>query len=434
MRLPRLRNRWRASLAATAAGSLVLAAGACGDDDGSTGDSGPVSLRMTIWSANEDHLALFDGIAQEYLAGTDAVADITFDPLPFDTYTTALTTQIAGGNAPDLAWIFESSAPDFVTSGALVPLDDVLSGTDGYGFDDLAASATALWEHEDQLYAYPFSTSPFGVFANLDLLADAEQATPAEMIDAGEWIWDQTIAAAAAVADGGDGAGMVVRDFDYANWDYLSTVWTGWGAQAWSDDGGTCGFDQPEMVEAMSFLHDAIFEDQALPGPGSSADFFAGEAAYTITQISRASLLAEDGFEWDLVPLPAGPAGEYAVIGQAGIGVLGQGENPQAAAEFLAFLTNPDNSAKLAQYFPPPRQSQLTAETLGQTNPLLTEEQLQSVVIDGISTGVVKPSHFGQAEISQTVRAQLDALWEPDADVPAVLGSVCEAIDPMLSR
>jgi multiple sugar transport system substrate-binding protein len=105
-----------------------------------------------------------------------------------------------------------------------------------------------------------------------------------------------------------------------------------------------------------------------------------------------------------------------------------------AAAEFLAFLTNPDNSAKLAQYFPPPRQSQLTAQTLGQTNPLLSEDQLQSVVIDGISTGVVKPSHFGQAEISQTVRAQLDALWEPDADVAAVLGSVCEAIDPMLSR
>ena len=44
-----------------------------------------------------------------------------------------------------------------------------------------------------------------------------------------------------------------------------------------------------------------------------------GEAAMTITQISRASLLPkENPFSWDLVPLPAGPAGEYAVIGQAG--------------------------------------------------------------------------------------------------------------------
>lgn len=424
----------RRAAAAVAAGVLVAGLAACGDDGGGDEGDSPVSLRMTIWSANEDHLALFDGIAAEYIAANDGVSQITFDPLPFETYTTGLTTQIAGGNAPDLAWIFESSAPDFVTSGALVPLDETLSGTDGYEYDDLAAAATELWRHEDQLYAYPFSTSPFGVFANLDLLEQAGQPSPEELIAQGEWNWDRVMAAATAVSAETDATGLVVRDFDYAGWDNLSTLWTGWGAQAWSEDGTSCGFDQPEMVEAMTFLHDAIFSREALPGPGSSADFFAGEAAYTITQISRASLLAEDGFAWDLRPLPAGPAGEYAVIGQAGIGVLGQGENPQAAADFLAFLTNPANSAKLAQFFPPPRESLLTAETLAQTNPLLSEEQLQSVVIDGISTGVVKPSHFGQAEISQAVRAQLDALWEPRADVAAVLSGVCEAIAPMLTQ
>ncbi|HEY8472380.1 MAG TPA: sugar ABC transporter substrate-binding protein [Natronosporangium sp.] len=421
--------------AAAALAGLLAVAGlaACGDDDGGD-DGGPVSLRMTIWSANEAHLNLFNEIAAEYMAANPDVTEITFDPLPFETYTTGLTTQIAGGNPPDLAWIFENSAPDFVTSGALVPLDETLSATEGYELDDLVPAATQLWQHEGQLYAYPFSTSPFGVFANLDLLAEANQPTPAELRDAGEWTWERVIDAAAAVSAETDAAGLVIRDFDYANWDNLSTLWTGWGARAWSEDGATCGFDQPEMVDAMTFLHDAIFQRQALPGPGNSADFFAGEAAFTITQISRASLLPEDGFEWDLVPLPAGPAGEYSVIGQAGLGVLKQSAHPEEAAEFLAFLTNPANSAKLAQFFPPPRQSQLTAETLAATNPLLSEEQLQSVVIDGIANGVVKPSHFGQAEISATVRSQLDALWQPNADVPAVLSGVCEAIAPMLSQ
>ena len=42
-----------------------------------------------------------------------------------------------------------------------------------------------------------------------------------------------------------------------------------------------------------------------MPGPGVSADFFAGDAAMTITQISRASLLPRTSqFGWDLVPLP----------------------------------------------------------------------------------------------------------------------------------
>lgn len=425
----RMRQRAAAAVLVGALGAAGLAA--CGDDGGTSAE--PVSLRMAIWSANEDHLALFDEIADEYLADNPEVSAVDFDPLPFDTYTTALTTQIAGGNAPDLAWIFESSAPDFVTSGALVPLDDTLADVDGYEYDDLVPAATDLWRADGQLYAYPFSTSPFGVFANLDLLADAGQPTPAELSGDGDWSWPRLIEAAAAVSADTPADGLVIRDFDYAGWDYLSTLWTGWGAQAWSEDGASCGFDQPAMVEAMSFLHEAIFEQGALPGPGSSADFFAGEAAFTVTQISRASLLEEDGFEWDLVPLPAGPAGEYAVIGQAGIGVLGQGDNPQQAADFLGFLTNPENSAKLAQFFPPPRQSLLTADTLAQTNPLLTAEQLQTVVIDGISTGVVKPSHTGQAEISQTVRAGLDDLWSADADVEAVLDGVCEAIGPMLA-
>lgn len=418
-----MRNR----IATAALAASLLGVAACGGGDTDSSD-GPVSLRMTIWSANEAHLALFDEIADAYLADHPDVAEISFDPLPFESYTTTLTTQIAGGNPPDLAWIFESSAPDFVTSGALAPLDDVVTDA-----DDLVDSATALWRDGDTLYAYPFSTSPFGVFVNRDLIAEAGRPDPAAQLAAGEWTWANAIDTAAAVHSATDRAGLVIRDFDYQGWDNLSTLWTGWGAQAWSDDGRDCGFTDPAMVDAMTFLHEAIFTAGALPGPGTSADFFAGEAALTVTQISRASLLEDDGFDWDLLPLPAGPAGEYAVIGQAGVAALQRGPHPEIAADFLGFLTNPENSAKLAQFFPPPRQSLLTADTLAQTNPLLTPQQLQQVVIDGIADGVVKPSHTDSAEINQAVRSALDPMWQADANVADVLAGVCTAIEPLLA-
>ncbi|GAA1691983.1 sugar ABC transporter substrate-binding protein [Glycomyces endophyticus] len=413
-----------------AAGAAPLALAACGGGS----DDGPVTLRMTTWSASEDHLAMLNEIADAYIADHPDVEAIEFDPLPFEGYTSTLTTQIAGDNAPDLAWILESAAPDFVSSGALAPLSETLSEAEGYEYDDLVPAATELWREDDELYAYPFSTSPFGVFVNNDLLAEAGQPTAAELIASGEWTWERVVAAGAAVHAATGTDGLVIRDFDYSGWDNLSTLWTGWGARAWSEDGTECGFDDPEMVEALSFMHDAVFAQEAMPGPGTTADFFAGEAAMTVTQISRAGLLAEAPFGWDLVPLPAGPAGEYSVIGQAGLGVLTVAPHPEEAADFLAYMTNPENSAKLAQYFPPPRESQLTAEVLGQANPLLTPEQLQTVVIDRIDAGVVKPGHTGQAQLDQAVRAALDPLWTADADVAGVLGELCTAIDPLLAQ
>src|SRR5258706_12455022 len=91
----------------------------------------PVKLRMTIWSANEAHRKLFNGIADDYKRVKPNVA-VSFDSLPFPNYTTALTTQIAGGNAPAMAWIFETTAQDFVNPGALFPLTKTLAAAPSY--------------------------------------------------------------------------------------------------------------------------------------------------------------------------------------------------------------------------------------------------------------------------------------------------------------
>ncbi|QQR38326.1 ABC transporter substrate-binding protein [Devosia rhizoryzae] len=391
-----------------------------------------VNLRMTIWSANEAHLALFNEIAAGFTE-THPNVSVTFEPLPFENYTTTLTTQIAGGNAPDLAWIFETSAADFVTSNALAPLTDAFGATDGYELDDVTESATALWTREGQLYAYPFSTSPFAVFSNNDLITAAGARTPAELIEAGEWNWDNALATAKAVADAGN-EGLVIRDFNYQTWQNLTSFWRGWGADSWSADGKTCTFADQPMIDAMTAFHNAVFVDGSIPGPGENVDFFAGDAAMTVTQISRASLLPQDGFDWDLVPLPEGPAGSYSVVGQAGVGVFANRPNTETAVEFLAYMTNPENSQKLAQFFPPARASLLNTETLSATNPLLTPEQIETVVVNGITNGQVIAGRTNFAQIQQSVRAALDALWVADADVPAVLGNVCTSINPLLMR
>ncbi|MBD8063343.1 ABC transporter substrate-binding protein [Oceanitalea stevensii] len=420
------------ALAVLVVGSLA-ACGSADDGEAATPDS-PVDLRMTVWTADESQLALFDEIAADYVeANPDTVASVTFEALPFEDYTTTLTTQLAGGNAPDLAWIFESSAPEFVESGALTDIRPTLEGTEGYAYDDLLESATGLWSDGEGLYAYPFSNSPFVMFVNTDRIAESGQDDPADLLAAGEWSYDAARDISAASAEELGGAGMVVRDFDYAGWGNLATVWGGWDAAPWSEDGTQCTFTDPEMVEAMTWFHDAAFAQGAMPGPGTSSDFFAGDVTMTITQISRAASL-DGSFEWDVVPLPAGPAGQQNVIGQAGIGVLANADNPEIAADFLAYFTSPESAEKLAAYFPPPRESLLTTEVLGDANPLLSPEQLETAVISSIVDAQVKPAHRNFAQLDTAVRGALDEMWNPGADVEAVLGNVCSAIEPLLEN
>jgi multiple sugar transport system substrate-binding protein len=390
-------------------------------------------LRMAIWSAAEAHLALFNAIADEFEASHPGVT-VSYDSLAFDGYVTTLTTQIAGGNPPDLAWLFDTTATDFMAAGALFPLSDTFAATEGYDMADYPPATLTSWSNDGTQYLYPFSTSPFGIFVNNDMIRAAGAKTPAEMIEAGEWTWDNAIATATAVAGTGK-QGLIVRDFEYKNWGNLAAIYTGWGARPWSEDTRSCAFTSPEMLEAMSFIHDAIFDKKALPGPGTSADFFAGDGAMTITQISRASLLPKDAaaFDWDLVPLPTGPVGDYAWVGRAGIGVLASGKNPQLAADFLAFFSSKANVEKLAQFFPPSRQSVLTTEVLAKANPLLSPEQIEAVVIRGVATGQSAPPVQNFAQLDQAVRAALDAMWQPDADIAAVLQTVCDRTNPLLA-
>lgn len=430
---PQSRRR-RALLAVAggvAAAALTLAGCSSSPTETDTPDE-PVELRMTVWTADETQLGLFQDIADAYVAANpDLVSGVTFESIPFEDYTTTLTTQLAGGNAPDMGWILESYAPEFVQSGALVDLAPTLEETDGYAYDDLLESSLALWQQDDGLFAYPFSNSPFAMFVNTDQLSAAGQDDPAGLVASGDWTFDAARDMSAAAAEESGKQGLVVRDFEYQAWENLATVWNGWGAAPWSDDGTQCTLADQDMVDAMTWIHNATFDDDAMPQPGTTADFFAGDAAMTITQISRASSL-DDSFEWDLVPMPAGPAGQQNVIGQAGIGVFANAEHPTIAADFLAHFTNPENAEKLATYFPPPRESLLNSETLASANPNLSEDQLQAVVVDGIQDAVTKPTHANFAKLQDTVRSELDAMWSADADVESVLDDTCDAIAPLL--
>lgn len=432
----------RQLLVATAAGAATLGLAACAGSDPGTGgttptsdggtDAEPIDLTVAVWTDAEAHLTVLNGIADAYLADHPEIASITFETLPWDAYSTTLVTRIGAGQSPDLAWLTEKEAPEWIANDALFDVQPAMQADASFEYDDLVASAMTGWQADGATYGYPFSTSAFGLFYNATLLQEAGVPLPDELIASGNWTWDQAREVAGKAASQTGKAGLVFGSFDYLNWDNLATLFATYGARPWSEDGTTCEFDSPEMVEALTFFHDGVYEFGAFPEPGTSPDFFAGDATMVITQISRASTLADAPFDWGLVPVPAGPAGAAPVYGQGAIAVLASSPHPDQAAQFFTYLTGPDASEQLAAFFPPPRTSLLNAGVLGAANPMLSDQQIEDVLVDGVINGQVKPSHPNWAAINDEATSALDALWVADGDAATVLPQVCDAISPFL--
>lgn len=394
------------------------------------------TLRFTIWSGNQAHLDMLNGFAESFREIRPDVS-VRLDVIPFADYVQKITLQLAGGNPPDLGWLAEATAPTFVDAGVLANLGPVLRSDSDYDFADFSTSALGLWVKGDAVYGVPFSTSPFIMYFNADMFAAAGLETPDVLAARGEWTWEAFRSAAKAIADAtpagtygfeqSDGEGYGARI-----WVTITPMLRSFGGDAWgaSDE---CMLTEPESIEAMAFYHAMIFDDRSIVPPGERADFFSGRSGMTMTQLSRAASLAGATFKWGLAPLPTGAAGDKAVVGQAGVVVFNNSPNRDLAIEFARHVTNQQNVATMAQFFPPARLSVLDSEAFLTSNAIVSPEGM-AVIADGIARGSVIPSHPLFPQIDASARPIFDEMWRADADVPAVLGRICDAITPLLRQ
>lgn len=391
----------------------------------------PVELRFTIWTGNDAHLQMLNGFATSFKAIRPNVS-VKLETIPPDAYTQRLTIQIAGGNAPDVGWMFEDSAPTFIKAGALEELTPVLNGTPGYALADYSEPSMAIWKSGTRVFGIPFSTSPFVIFYNKDMFDKAQIEDPFAMAAKGQWDMAkfQDVAKRLTAANGK--YGFEFKDgqgYDSRIMHAVMPPIRAYGGDVWGDK--HCGFDTPQAIAAIGQLHDMVFKDKSIVPPGEIGDYFSGNAAMTVNQISRASLMPRAGFKWGIAPLPTGPAGVAPVIGQAGIVAFAAGKNKRLAAEFVAHVTNEANVAVAAQFFPPARQKVLNNPAFLESNRLIPAEQMR-VVADAIAKGKPLPSHDKAPQILAAMKPRFDALWRPNADVPAALRAVCAAIRPLL--
>lgn len=394
----------------------------------------PVNIKFTLWGSDA-HIALLTEISEAY-RGTHPNVTFEFVSIPVTDYVSKLAVQLAGNDQPDMGWMLESPALGWEDAGALVDLAPYLTDDADFNLTDFSESSLSLWTQGDALYGIPFSTSPMFIAYNADLFEAAGLDTPSESYAKGEWTWEKFAEDAKAITDLGDGSiGYVHIDEISTNpWRLLVPVMEAYGGGSWNADGSTCLMNTDESVEAATLIHDMMYVDNSIVKPNEKVDFTSGTVGMTMRQLSWLSSLADVTFNWDFAPLPSGPDGAKPIVGQAAVVVFNASPNQAVAIDFLKFLLNEENSAKLSQFFPQARASVLDAGSIEATNPTLNPESIQTAIIDQIKNGTVLPSHVEYSKIDLAVRAELDKLWTSNADVAAIMDSACNAMTPYLNQ
>jgi multiple sugar transport system substrate-binding protein len=365
---------------------------------------------------------------------------VKFESLAQDDYAAKISLQLAGGDPPDMGWLLETMAANWIKAGALVDLGPKLKATAGYDFADLTPKAMGFWVRGDAVYAIPFSTSPFFTIYNADLFKAAGVDTPDVQIKNKTWTFENMAKAAKTIVDKNPKGTWGFSSPDGLNL-YTVNLWINttpfvraYGGELWSDDYTTCMMNKKEAVTGLQLFQNMILVDKTVPPPGETAAFTAGNVGMSFGQLSRLGALKDAKFKWGFAPMPSGPAGWNPTIGQAAIGVFKAGKNAAVAADFAAFITNKDNVTKLATFWPPARLSVLNAEVVAKNNPTLDPASVKASITDSILAGKVVSSHPDFAKVELAARPFFDKIWVKDGKVQDQMDAACKALLPFLPK
>jgi multiple sugar transport system substrate-binding protein len=158
-------------LGAGAAGLPNLAA--CGDDDDGGGGDGGGTLRFAWWG-NPDRDERTNNAVRLWAERTGRT--VNTEPANWEDHWASLTTQVAGGNPPDLMQQDYQYLKEYVQNGSLLALDDHVP--DPLTTDQIPEDTVNSGRFDGALYAISMGYNTFALVSNQGVLADAGEEQP----------------------------------------------------------------------------------------------------------------------------------------------------------------------------------------------------------------------------------------------------------------
>jgi len=356
----------------------------------------PVTITFASWVNESPMMAML----RDQFQGLHPNIAVEFQGVPAEEMTDRLTTQIAGGNPPDTAFVDQSAVVDFASRNALLDLGPYVEKSLAVKRDDYVGAflEAVLWE--DKMYGLPYDGETTGLFYRKDLFEAAGIAEPPKT-------WEALEAAAQALTTEDQyGYIMFAPEAAYYWYPYL---WQN-GGELLSEDGATILFNSDAGKAAAEFY---VGLAQYSPPDFLNSNSYDGRVAFATGQVAMyvagawfASVLQDEYPEindlWDAAPLPEKERCATTIAGDSLV-IPAQSQNPDAAWKWIEFLSAPQNMARWTLGTPeapgsllPPRKSLLEDPAVFDLNPILRgfAEQMECGV-----TGSAPNPLYGEVEV-----------------------------------
>ena len=254
-------------------------------------------------------------------------------------YSNKITTQVAGGQSPDIINIAIEGARLLQSKGLLQPLDEFIANDPSAKelTDDVDPALIAPFRIDGKTWYIPHSWNNMVIYYNTKMFKDAGIDPPKP-----DWTWDDFLGIAKKLTTG-SGADQVfgfgIPNFNFGLQPWMLTNGTTQLTTGWVDS----NLNDPKVVEAMAFVHDLVHVHKVSPaveGANNDQLFPAGKIAmggwghWPIQNFITANFRDFDVQYWPK------RASQTHVFGVGGWGVAKDSKNAALAWELIKELTS----------------------------------------------------------------------------------------------
>ncbi len=426
-------RRLRTSLRPLAAVVLVLlmlvGVAGCGNRDDRI-----VSLRFVSWG-NEIEQANLGALIDEFESNHPNIK-VRLEIVPWTRVLDKVMIATAGGRPPDVARVSSQWSAQLAAKGLLEPLDTYVE-RDNYDLEDFYQQAIEGWsKYKGVLYSVPTDIDVHAMYYNKTMFDKHGESYPDW-----SWDWDKYLEVARKLTCDLDGDNRLDQWGCATDYYWQSYVYAN-GGTILDPDRNKCTLDQSSAYDGIQFMADLVNRHRVAPRPEETAQvgntrlFTSGRIGMFVSGSWAAELVFKDNikdFEYDVAPIPTGPAARITFIGGAAYAILSRSKHKDEAWELVKWMTGKQyqTSRAVQSQIIPSRKSVARSDAyLKLDKPPKHREVFLDMIEHGRSTPYVSCS----PEMEEIIRSELDRVMLGQESAKTACEKVTPIIDQLLRQ